>query len=226
MSPISSDATVNDGRWHHVALVLSNTFQALFLDGQNVGSTSSFFLGSGGPYNQIGTGYTDSSEPFTPGGWYGFRGQIDDVRIWSVERTADEIRQDMTTTLTGTEPGLSAYYSFDEGQGLTAHDATPNHYDGTLTGTNGDLPTWSDSSGLGIGLGSDGISSNSTKVRRGPNELQNDPVVVATTLAGQLTGWLGGSLPNSLYHLEFFAAAGYAPSWRRAGPDLPRVARG
>ena len=85
VSPISSDATVNDGRWHHVALVLSNTFQALFLDGQNVGSTSSFFLGSGGPYNQIGTGYTDSSEPFTPGGWYGFRGQIDDVRIWSVE---------------------------------------------------------------------------------------------------------------------------------------------
>ena len=120
----------------------------------------------------------------------------------------------MTTTLTGTEPGLSAYYSFDEGQGLTAHDATPNHDDGTLTGTNGDLPTWSDSSGLGIGLGSDGISSNSTKVRRGPNELQNDPVVVATTLAGRLTGWLGGSLPNSLYHLEFFAAAGYAPAAR------------
>ena len=161
-------------------------------------------------YDQIGTGYTDHSDPSTPGGWYGFRGQIDDVQIWSMARSADEVRQDMTTALTGTEPDLDAYYPFDEGQGLTAHDLTPNHNDGTLAGTDGDLPTWSSSSGLAIDLGNDGITFNSTSPRQGPNQLQNFPIVV-TTSDGKLRGWLGGSTPNTAFRIDLFACAAYGP---------------
>ena len=40
--------------------------------------------------------------------------------------------QRMMTASVGTEPGLEVYYPFDEGQGTTVHDATPNHRDATL----------------------------------------------------------------------------------------------
>jgi hypothetical protein len=204
-----SSQTVNDGRWHHVALVLGLDQQpTLFLDGQIVGSASGG-VPSGESYDQIGTGYTDASDPATPGGWYGFRGQIDDVRFWSMARSPDEVRQDMTTALTGAEPNLDAYYPFDEGQGLTAHDLSPNHRDAMLAGNNGHLPTWSSSSGVAIDLGDDGMTANSTSPRQGPNNLQNFPIVVATT-GGKLRGWLDGGTRNTRYHLEFFAGSAYA----------------
>ena len=41
-----------------------------------------------------------------------------------VDRTADEIKRDMMVMLKGNEPGLVAYYKFDEGTGQTSADAT------------------------------------------------------------------------------------------------------
>jgi hypothetical protein len=209
-NPVSSDAAVNDGHWHHVALVVGRSSLTLFLDGRVAGPSSNSHL-YGPVFDQIGTGYTFPSDPSTPGGWYGFRGQIDDVQIWSMARSADEIRQDMTTALSGSEPNLDAYYPLDEGQGLTAHDLTPNHRDGTLAGNNGHLPTWSSSNELAIDLGGDGTTANSPSPRLGPNNLQNYPVIV-TSANGQLQGWLNGSTPKTPFHLEFFASAAYASS--------------
>ena len=209
---ITSTATVADGRWHQVALVAdgqSGTLN-LYLDGQLVGSDSGAVQDFGGSFNQIGTGYTATYYPNTNGGWYGFMGQIDDVRIWSVARTAGQVQQDMTTAPSGTEPGLQADYPLDDGQGLTAHDLTSNHNDGTLAGTNGDLPTWVIGSGEAIDLGDDGITYNSSAPRQGPNNFQNFPIVV-TTADGQLQGWLGGSTPDTPFHLDFFASSGYSP---------------
>ncbi len=134
---VTSNSTVNDGQWHNVAFVTDATDQtmSLYLDGQLVGSVS----GSApdpleGSFNQVGTGYTEYW-PATPGGWYGFVGQIDDVRVWKGARTSAQVQQDMTTPLIGTEPGLEADYPFDEGQGTTAYDQTPNQNDGTLGST-------------------------------------------------------------------------------------------
>ena len=47
VNPIGSDVPVNDGRWHHVALVNNANAQSLtlYLDGQIVGSGSVGFLG-------------------------------------------------------------------------------------------------------------------------------------------------------------------------------------
>ncbi len=47
-------------------------------------------------------------------------------------RTADQIRNDTTALLMGSEPGLVAYYPFNEGQGVTLHDIGPNHHDAAL----------------------------------------------------------------------------------------------
>jgi hypothetical protein len=56
-----------------------------------------------------------------PTGW---QGKIDELRVWSVFRTAQEIQANMRVMLKGNEPGLVAYYKFDEGTGTTMADAT------------------------------------------------------------------------------------------------------
>lgn len=68
-------------------------------------------------------------------------GQLDEVRIWNVERSADQIRSNMHTRLANaSSANLVAYYRFDEGTGNTfATDASGNCHTG-LFGTA--APTW------------------------------------------------------------------------------------
>lgn len=61
-----------------------------------------------------------------------FNGKIDEVRIWNTQRTQEQLRAQKHTALTGTEPGLVAYYQFDE-QGNTA---MPTGSGLTLAGNN------------------------------------------------------------------------------------------
>jgi hypothetical protein len=57
-------------------------------------------------------------------GFGGFDGILDEVRIWSVARTPTEVARDMKVVLKGTEPGLVAYYRFEEGTGTFTDDVT------------------------------------------------------------------------------------------------------
>jgi hypothetical protein len=56
-----------------------------------------------------------------PPGW---QGKIDELRVWNVYRTAAEIKANMKVMLKGNEPGLVAYYKFNEGTGQSSADAT------------------------------------------------------------------------------------------------------
>lgn len=58
-----------------------------------------------------------------PTGW---QGKIDELRVWNVFRTEAQIHDNMRVMLKGNEPGLIAYYKFDEGTGTNAADATGN----------------------------------------------------------------------------------------------------
>jgi len=44
-----------------------------------------------------------------------FQGNLDEVRLWNYARTQAQIAANMNQTLTGTQPGLVAYYDFDQG---------------------------------------------------------------------------------------------------------------
>lgn len=88
---IMSPNTVNNGAWHHAALVASGPNQSLYLDGALVGSLTgnNFAIGSN-TINQLGVGYT-------PGWWAGngtwmlYGGQLDDVRLYNRTLSAGEV---------------------------------------------------------------------------------------------------------------------------------------
>jgi hypothetical protein len=62
-----------------------------------------------------------ASQTFGTNGWTGV---MDEVRIWSVAKTPAEIMANMKVVLKGTEPGLVAYYRFDEGSGTFTDDVS------------------------------------------------------------------------------------------------------
>jgi len=121
--------------WHHVAVVHAFGRQAatsLFLDG--VAVAGEWVAGSGDE-----TAYPNPGKPYligrfgVPEGY--FHGMLDDVRIWRVIRTQEEIRATMNIELKGNEAGLAAYWKFDEPAGsLIAYDSSSNGNDGGVRG--------------------------------------------------------------------------------------------
>ena len=63
----------------------------------------------------------------------------DEVRIWNVERTAQEIDDNMSSLLTGSETGLVAYYGYNDltfqATNMTIEDLSSNANNGTVIGT-------------------------------------------------------------------------------------------
>jgi len=142
-----SEASVNDGLWHHVACTWDGAGEAsIFVDGNYSGSSTNpnlvGSLESGYPF-LIGTRIESSglSERF-------FRGTIDEVAIYQRALTAEEIRANMHRRLAGDEPGLVGYWDFDEGEGQFIYDLSGNGNDGQLGSTpdaDESDPAWIDS---------------------------------------------------------------------------------
>jgi hypothetical protein len=61
-----------------------------------------------------------------------FDGTIDEVRLWHIERTQTEMRDNMCRTLSPPLANLIAYYRLDETSGTFANDASGNGNNGTL----------------------------------------------------------------------------------------------
>jgi hypothetical protein len=89
-----------------------------------------------GQYTRSGQLGTDDNPLRIGRGWVPefFNGEFDEVRIWNVARTQSEIQANMYREIQGTEPGLVAYWQFNEGSGSTVFDHTSNDNDGTLYG--------------------------------------------------------------------------------------------
>jgi hypothetical protein len=65
-------------------------------------------------------------------GWTYFAGEMDELRIWNVVRTEQEIAADMYRELSGTESNLVAYYNFNAGGGTVLPDISGHSNDATL----------------------------------------------------------------------------------------------
>ena len=58
-----------------------------------------------------------------------YKGHMDEVRIWQVVRTPEQIQRDYTRILTGGEEGLISYYRLDESYGYGAYDLSHDNYE-------------------------------------------------------------------------------------------------
>ncbi|SLM32559.1 exported hypothetical protein [Desulfamplus magnetovallimortis] len=136
-------------QWHHIAAINSGGTKKVYLNG--VEQTL-----SGIPYTVAA-----NSDPVIIGkdflaesGTRYFNGEIDEVRIWNVARTDDQIRENMMNTLNGSDANLVAYYRMDQSDGTTLYDMTANANNGTLT--NMDQATdWVDSTAFNTWIGSE-----------------------------------------------------------------------
>ena len=66
-------------------------------------------------------------------------GSIDNILMWNIPLTQEEIQANMYTELTGNEDGLVGYWNFNEGSGTTLTDHSGNGNHGTIYGA-----TWSE----------------------------------------------------------------------------------
>jgi hypothetical protein len=112
------------GEWHHLAGSYDGSQYVLYLDGLPVASTvRSGLLGTNGLPMYIGNRSTGNRA---------FDGSIDEVRIWNRALSAAEIAAGRDVELDGSEPGLVAYYRFNEGSGQIVTDQAGFANDGML----------------------------------------------------------------------------------------------
>ncbi|MBI2946886.1 MAG: hypothetical protein HYY23_04515, partial [Verrucomicrobia bacterium] len=120
------------GSWCHLAAVTGRSGMKLYVNGvlagtaPHTGSFQSIGRNTNAIHNYLGRnnyrGFFRTED---------FRGQMDEIRVWSTARTAEEIRANLFHRLTGNEPGLAGLWNFDEG---TARDRSPHQRHGILAG--------------------------------------------------------------------------------------------
>ena len=63
-----------------------------------------------------------------------FVGKMDEVRVWRVARTADQIRENLFRTMSGNEPELVALWNFENVENGLVKDSGPGGHHGKLRG--------------------------------------------------------------------------------------------
>jgi hypothetical protein len=153
---IYSTQSVNDGAWHHVAVVWeysgsgTNGTGYAYVDGQDKTNTAyaSPYMAA---YNNSGTfvvGKPNNSDTTSY-----FNGSMAELRIWNTARSGSQIYQNFRRILNGDESGLVAYLQLNQGTasgantGITtaANNMLAGGYAGTLTNftlTTGATSNW------------------------------------------------------------------------------------
>lgn len=126
---------LNDGEWHHVAMSVNRQTNdiLLFVDGNMEASVNNGIVTGLSPNTDdllIGTERTNSIY---------FNGEMDDIRIWNVAKSPNEINDLSFACFSGNPSDLVAYYPFlDEPTHTKAIDfTTGNPYTGTLVNMDG-----------------------------------------------------------------------------------------
>ena len=130
----SESESIQRNQWYHVAGTIDakNDSIKLYLNGTEV-RTSNFK----GQRNltkttlplRIGCSHEEEISEHAS-----FAGLIDEVRVWNIARTENQIRSDMSKQLKGDEAGLVGYWKFDAETEGRVSDSSLNKNDGKLVG--------------------------------------------------------------------------------------------
>lgn len=121
------------GIWTHVAVTFddaANTMK-LYKNGELVSTNANVTLSYTQATTHIGSHLSPSASSF-------FNGAIDEVRIWNVVRSQQEIQRNMNIEIAA-QTGLRAYYNFNSGAPVSSNagvttllDKSNNNFNGTL----------------------------------------------------------------------------------------------
>lgn len=124
------DVAVPVNQWTHVAAVLDTNADTvtLYRNGEDIGGATSF------TWTPVA-----NNDPLVMGAYEGpsgyLYGIVDEVRVWNVARTQEEITSDMGHSIDPNSSGLVGYWKLDEGYGTTVYDEKGNN-PGTITNSN------------------------------------------------------------------------------------------
>jgi hypothetical protein len=130
---MASDA-LRLNEWIHIAAVFGRGGMKLYVNGELRDSssvTNSFKEVANGEHNYLGRNNWKVLQPELNDD---LKGHMDEVRVWSEERTIGQIRSNMVQRLSGREPGLVALWNFDRVEGATVKDSGPGLHDARLMG--------------------------------------------------------------------------------------------
>jgi len=122
------------GQWSHMAATYDGSEVKLYRNGALVDSADAMgnVQWSGAPAEMVlGNFPKDGTGHF-------FEGNIDEVRLWNVVRTKDQIKASREINLTGEETGLVGYWRIDEGSSASTADSTAAANHASVNGA-----TWS-----------------------------------------------------------------------------------
>jgi hypothetical protein len=128
---ISATNYISDNEWHHWSCVynVNDGSRVVYQDGIVVGSQTGVTPYAGSGVFQIAS---QNSQHF-------FNGNLDEIRVWNVARTAEQINGSKNCELQGNETGLVAYYKFNQGNGGQDNTAITSLTDATANANNGTL---------------------------------------------------------------------------------------
>ena len=139
-SATSTNNYVIPGEWHHYAISFAKPVAYFYRDGVQIAKKA------------LNTTIAQPLTKFTIGGAnVPFNGSIDELRLWNVSRTVDQIRetanQPISDVAAAEKAGLLLYYDFNQTSG-SVQDRTSHAYHGQRNGFGPDGDAWGLSRGV------------------------------------------------------------------------------
>jgi len=126
-SRTTSGVDIQTNTWYHIAVTaVDGGATLLYVNGVQVLSFTNDGEGSWGTQFTVGDLRPDRLIPFG--------GLVDEIRVWSVVRTAGEILNNINVPVDPSSTGLVGYWKLDENVGPTMYDSAGTQQNGTLSG--------------------------------------------------------------------------------------------
>ena len=141
-SLMDGSAVIPVNTWTHIAVVYqSNLARAYYINGVPDKLDTTPANNPGLANGSITQQLEIASDRDNMANVYNFTGQLDEVRIWSISRSASDVMGDMTTMITGAKTGLAGAWELDgSNSDITGINTTVPHGTGITYLTDGALP--------------------------------------------------------------------------------------